>query len=99
MWAFVTARMRHFSLFAGTLVLAMPSLATLFDVGPMGYHVGSELFVRVISLFLAMTSLAGVFAVAGYLYWVRVIHPSQIATARRIASSTSITGRRLRTHP
>lgn len=98
MWAFVTARMRHFILFAGTMVLAMPSLATLFDVGPMGYHVGAALYLRVVSLFLATTAFAGVFGVAGYLYWVRVIHPSQIARARRIASSTRVTGR-LRTHP
>ena len=93
----MTARLRHFILSATTLLLALPSLATLFDVGPMGYHVGTALFVRVIGVFLAMTSLASVFAIGGYLYWAQVIHPSQQATARRIASTTSV--RRLRTHP
>ena len=86
----MTARFRHFILFVTTFALALPSLATLFDVGPMGYHVGTALFVRVIGVFLAMTSLASVFAIAGYLYYMRVMVPAQRATARRIASTTSV---------
>lgn len=71
-----------------TMIVATPSLATLLDVGPMGYHVGSALYLRVVGVFLAMTSLATVFAIAGYLYWVRVIVPGQHAVAHRIADST-----------
>lgn len=82
------------------MVVATPSLATLFDVGPMGYHVGMALYLRVIGVFLAMTSLATVFAIAGYLYWVRVIVPSNRSVAQRIADSTrAVGGNRLRTHP
>ncbi len=72
----MTASYRKFMLIVASLVVSAPSVATMFDIGPMGYHNGTALLVRVIAVFLASTSLATVFGVAGYLYWLHVVAPS-----------------------
>jgi len=73
----VTARTRNFVLFVLALFVCAPSLATLVDVGPMGYHAGGALLVRLVATFLATTSLAAAVGIGMYLYWLHVISPAQ----------------------
>ena len=65
----------------------MPTLATIAGTGPMGHHSGTSLLIRVTAVFGASASLAGVFAIAGYLYWLHVIAPAPVAvrTERYVA--------------
>lgn len=73
----VTATFRNFVVSVLALIVMSPSLMTIFDVGPMGYHDGLDLLVRVGATLVASMSLAAVCGIAAYLYWVHVIEPGQ----------------------
>jgi hypothetical protein len=70
------ASLKNLIIAVAAFVVAAPALAIVFDLGPMGYHTGTALLVRVVAVFLATVSLATVFAVAGYLYWLHVVAPA-----------------------
>ena len=57
----------------------------MFDLGPMGYHSGTALLVRVVALLLASASLTAVFAIAGYLYWLHVIAPAPTRATEEVS--------------
>ena len=54
----------------------MPALATIAGMGPMGHHSGIALLVRVVAVLAASSSLAGVFGIAVYVYWLHVVVPA-----------------------
>ena len=84
----MTANARKLIIAVTALFVAGPSVGTLLGFGPMGYHAGSELVVRLVAMFLATSLLALVVGLAAYLYYVNVIAP-----APRMAPA------RVRTHP
>ena len=84
----VTANARKFFTAVTALFVAGPSLGTLLGFGPMGYHAGTELVLRMGAMLLATSMLALVVGLAGYLYYVNVIAP-----APRLERA------RVRTHP
>ncbi len=86
----MTANARKLIVAVTALLVAGPSLGTLFGFGPMGYHAGSELMVRLVAMFLGTSMLALVVGLAMYLYYVNVIAP-----APRMERATV----RVRTHP
>jgi hypothetical protein len=57
-------------------IAAVPSMLTMFDLSPMGYHAGFALTGRVVLLLLATLLWASVVAYAGALYWVNVVRPA-----------------------
>ncbi len=75
-WRLVTANARKFIVFVASLVVLAPAFATLLDLGPMGYHDGTALVVRLVSVVVATASLAAVFGLGVYLYWLNVIQPA-----------------------
>jgi hypothetical protein len=83
----VTASLKNLIIAAVALLVASPALAIVFDLGPMGYHNGAALLVRVVAVFLATFSLAAVLAMAGYLYWLHVVAPSPRTTRRHTAGA------------
>ncbi len=82
----MTAALKNLIIAVAALAVASPALAIVFDLGPMGYHNGAALLVRVIAVFLATFSLVTVLAMAGYLYWLHVVAPSPRNSRRRTAS-------------
>jgi hypothetical protein len=74
-------------------VALVPSVLTLADATPMGYHDGLALMVRVLSVLVATALLCGVVAYAGALYWVRVVAPAprlpRVGSVRPWTSSES----------
>lgn len=72
----MTANARKLLITATALFVAAPSVGTLFGFGPMGYHAGAELVVRLVAMFLGTSMLALVVGLAGYLYYVNVIAPA-----------------------
>jgi hypothetical protein len=81
----VTANARKFIVLVASLVVLAPALATLLDVGPMGYHDGTALVVRLVAVLLATASLAACIAIGAYIYWANVIAPAPRVTPARIA--------------
>jgi hypothetical protein len=72
----VTANARKFIIAVTALFVTGPSLGTLLGFGPMGYHDGAALVVRLVAMFLATSLLALVVGLAMYLYYVNVIAPA-----------------------
>jgi hypothetical protein len=72
----VTANARKFVVFVASLVVLAPTLATLFDVGPMGYHDGTALAVRLVGVLMATASLAACIGIGAYIYWAQVMQPA-----------------------
>ncbi len=72
----MTANARKFVVFVASLVVLAPALATLLDVGPMGYHDGTALAVRLIGVLIATASLAACIGIGAYIYWLNVIQPA-----------------------
>jgi hypothetical protein len=80
-------------------LVASPAFATFLGFGPMGYHSGIDLLVRVAAVLLGSASLAGVFAIAGYLYWVHVIQPALAPVVPRRELSAPDAAKRRQAHP
>ncbi|MDP1793144.1 MAG: hypothetical protein Q8K63_03310 [Acidimicrobiales bacterium] len=72
----MTANTRKLVIAVTALFVAGPSVGTMLGFGPMGYHGGTQLFVRLVAMFLATSMLALVVGLAGYLYWAHVIAPA-----------------------
>jgi len=72
----VTAKSLKFLASLVLYVALVPSVLTLADVTPMGYHDGLDLIVRVVSVLIATALLCGVITYAAALYWVRVVAPA-----------------------
>lgn len=76
----MTANARKFVVFVASLVVLAPTLATLFDVGPMGYHDGTALAVRLVGVLMATASLAACIGIGAYIYWAHVMQPAPRVT-------------------
>jgi hypothetical protein len=86
----VTASLKNLIIAGAALLVASPALAIVFDLGPMGYHNGTALLVRVVAVFLATCSLAAVIGVAGFLYWLHVVAPAPRAASRTPRRTASV---------
>lgn len=84
----MTAKARKFVVFVASLVVLAPTLATLLDVGPMGYHDGTALAVRLVGVLIATASLAACIGIGAYIYWLRVIQPAPRASHVTAAAQT-----------
>lgn len=76
----MTANARKLIVAVTAMFVVGPSAGTLFGFGPMGYHDGADLMVRLVAVFLATSTFALAVALAGALYYVNVMVP---APARR----------------
>ena len=74
-------------------VALVPSVLTLADVTPMGYHDGGALLLRVLVTLVATALLVGVVAYACALYWVRVVAPAPRLPRVRVGSLRMWTSR------
>lgn len=72
----MTANARKLIVAVTALFVTGPSIGTLLGFGPMGYHAGAELVVRLVAMFLGTSMLALVVGLAAYLYYVNVIVPA-----------------------
>ena len=72
----VTARSVKLIASSVLFVALIPTLLTLADATPMGWHDGFALAIRLASMLIATVLLGGVVAYAGALYWVRVVAPA-----------------------
>ncbi len=81
------ANARKFIVFVASLVVLAPALATLLDVGPMGYHAGTALAVRLVGVLMATASLAGCIGIGAYIYWLNVIQPAPRVAHTRVSGA------------